>query len=178
MECNPINSLNLPIKYTLNSIAGVYFCINLINEKIYVGSAGINNMYRRYTGHLLNSKGGRILVNRAVKKYGLNNFAFIVVETIPDGKNVTELLKLEQKYINTLNPEYNIAKIAGSLLNTKWSMERYATKLKLRASAQLKKHLENLRLKSLNKKVSLETRALIREKALNRKLKRLKKKCL
>ena len=43
------------------------------------------------------------------------------------------------------------------------------SKLKLRASAKLKKHLENLRLKSLNKKVSLETRALIREKALNRK---------
>lgn len=119
LECNPINSLNLPIKYTLNSIAGIYLCINLINEKIYVGSAGINNMYRRYSGHLLNSRGGSILVNRAVKKYGLKNFTFIVVETISDGKNVTELLKLEQKYIDTLNPEYNIAKIAGSLLNTK-----------------------------------------------------------
>jgi group I intron endonuclease len=119
LECSPINSLNIPKKNTLNSIAGVYLCINLINEKISVGSAGINNMYRRYTAHLLNSKGGSILVNRAVKKYGLKNFAFIVVETIPDGRNVTELLKLEQKYIDNLKPEYNIAKIAGSLLNTK-----------------------------------------------------------
>ena len=53
------------------------------------------------------------------------------------------------------------------------------SKLKLRASAQFKKHLENLRLKSLNKKVSLETIALIREKALNRKFtEEVKKKCL
>jgi hypothetical protein len=119
LEYNPENPLNLPIKQTLNSIAGVYLCINLIDEKLYVGSAGINRMYRRYTGHLLNSKGGSILVNRAVKKHGLKNFAFVVIETTPDGKNVTEILKMEQKYIDTLLPEYNIAKIAGSLLNTK-----------------------------------------------------------
>ena len=85
-------------------------------------SAGINCMYRRFTGHLLNSKGGSIRVNRAVKKHGLKNFAFVVIETIPNGKNVTEILKMEQKYIDTHAlrlPEYNIAKIAGSQLNTK-----------------------------------------------------------
>lgn len=74
LEYYPENPLNLPIKQTLNSIAGVYLCINLIDEKLYVGSAGINIMYRRYTGHLLNSKGGSILVNRAIKKHGLKNF--------------------------------------------------------------------------------------------------------
>jgi hypothetical protein len=115
LECNRENPLNLPIKQTLNSIAGVYLCINLIDEKIYVGSAGINNMYRRFTGHLLNSKGGSIRVNRAVKKHGLQNFAFVVIETTPNGKNVTEILKLEQKYIDTLLPEYNIAKIAAGV---------------------------------------------------------------
>lgn len=140
------NSLNLPIKQTLNSIAGVYLCINLIDEKLYVGSAGINRMYRRYTGHLLNSKGGSILVNRAVKKHGLKNFAFVVIETTPDGKNVTEILEMEQKYIDTHAsrlPEYNIAKIAGSLLNTKWSLE---SKLRRRESVQLKEHLEKIKI--------------------------------
>ena len=33
------NSLNLPIKQILNSIAGYIFCINLIDEKLFVGSA-------------------------------------------------------------------------------------------------------------------------------------------
>ena len=42
------------------------------------------------------------------------------------------------------------------------------SKLKRRASIQLKTHLENLRLKNINKKVAPETRALIKAKALNR----------
>jgi len=100
-------------------------------------------MYRRFSAHLLKSKGGSIRVNRAVKKHGLENFAFVVIETTSNGKNVTEILKMEQKYIDTLLPDYNIAKIAGSVLNTKWSLD---SKIRRRASAQLKEHLEKLRL--------------------------------
>ena len=61
-----MNPLNLAIKQTLNSLAGVYLCINLIDGKMYVGSASINGMYRRFSAHLLKSKGGSIRVNRAV----------------------------------------------------------------------------------------------------------------
>ena len=45
-------------------------------------------MYRRYTAHLQNAKGGSVLVNRAVKKYGLENFAFVVIEITSEVKNV------------------------------------------------------------------------------------------
>lgn len=38
LEYNRENPLNLPVKQTLNSIAGIYLCINLIDEKIYVGA--------------------------------------------------------------------------------------------------------------------------------------------
>ena len=63
-----MNKLSLSIKTTLNSIAGTYLCFNLINGNIYVGSASINCMYRRYSGHLHPSKGKgvSILVKRAV----------------------------------------------------------------------------------------------------------------
>jgi group I intron endonuclease len=119
LEYNPINKLSLAIKQTLNSIAGTYICINLINGKSYVGSASINCMYRRYSGHLLKGIGGNILLKRSVLKYGLENFAFIVIETTNEVKNKQEIIRIEQKYIDLLLPEYNIAKIAGSRLNTK-----------------------------------------------------------
>lgn len=165
LEHNPVNPLNLAIKQTLNSLAGVYLCINLIDGKMYVGSASINGMYRRFSAHLLKSKGGSIRVNRAVKKHGLENFAFVVIETTSNGKNVTEILKMEQKYIDTLLPVYNIAKIAGSVLNTKWSLE---SKIRRRASAQFKEHLEKLRLMNTGKNLSVETKALLRSIALKR----------
>ena len=116
LEHNPINKLSLPVKQTLNSIAGAYLCINLINGHIYVGSASKNCMYRRYTAHLNNAKGGSVLVNRAVKKYGLENFAFVVIETTSEVNNKEEILRIEQKYIDFIKPIYNIAKIAGSTL--------------------------------------------------------------
>lgn len=165
LEYNPDNKLNIPVKQTLNSLAGVYLCINLINGKIYVGSAAIKNMYRRYSAHLLKGKGGSLLVKRAVLKYGLENFAFVVIETTKNIKNKAEIISIEQKYIDMLNPKYNIAKIAGSLLNFKWSLE---SKLRLKKSLKLKTHLENLRILRINRRVSLETRKLLKEKALSR----------
>lgn len=155
LEINPINKISLPIKSTLNSIAGTYSCINLVNYKTYVGSASINCMYRRYVGHILKGIGGSMLVKRAVSKYGLDNFAFVVIETTEQVKNKEEILRIEQKYIDLLLPGYNIAKIAGSLLNTKWKLES-----KLRHSIRMKEHLNKIRL--LIKPVSKETRALLK----------------
>ena len=138
LEFDPIDKINLPVKKTLNSIAGTYICINLINKKLYVGSASINCMYRRYTGHLLKGIGGSINVSRAVLKYGLKNFAFVVIETTKQVKDRKEIIRIEQKYIDLLKPKYNIAQIAGSLLNTKWSTE---SKLRLKKSTKMKQHL-------------------------------------
>ena len=107
------------MKQTLNNIAGVYLCINLFNGSMYVGSASINCMYRRYSGHLLKGKGGSLLVKSAVKKHGLNNFAFVVIETTVEVKNKNIILGLEQKYLDLLRPRYNILKKAYSLLNHK-----------------------------------------------------------
>ena len=98
-------------------------------------------------------------VNRVVKKYGLENFAFVVIETTSEVKNKEGILRIEQKYINFIKPVYNLAKFAGSLLNFKWSLE---SKLRLKNTrrVKLKTHLENLRLS--RKPVSDETRALLK----------------
>ena len=56
----------LGIKKTLNNISGIYICINLINSNMYVGSASLAGMYRRFRAHLYLAKGGNLLVNRAL----------------------------------------------------------------------------------------------------------------
>ena len=112
------------LQQILNSISGIYICFNLLNSKMYVGSASLLGMYRIFRGHLYLAKGGSKLVNRAVKKYGIQNFAFIVIETVFVDKLQSKkiLLTLEKKYMDLLKPKYNILKFAGSVLDLKWSL--------------------------------------------------------
>ena len=86
---------------------------------MYVGSAYINNMFRRFRGHLYLAASGSKIVNNSVLKYGLINFAFsplgLVIETIPvvdAALDKKALLLLEQNYIDRLKPAYNIIKKA------------------------------------------------------------------
>jgi len=57
------------------------------------------------------------VVKNAVLKHGQKNFAFVVIETVADSQDKNRLLSLEQKYLDSLNPVYNILKVAGSVLN-------------------------------------------------------------
>jgi group I intron endonuclease len=88
---------------------GIYRIRNIVNNKCYYGSA--KNIKRRWSKHKSQLKYGRhenILLQRAWNKYGGENFIFEIVELC----NETELLLVEQKYLN-MNPEYNIGKQAS-----------------------------------------------------------------
>jgi hypothetical protein len=115
-------------KKLLNSIAGVYACVNLVNGKFYLGSASIGNMYRRFRRHLFGAKGGSILVNRAVNVHGVTNFAFLVIETVQIVSDSIilkkKIISLEQHYIDTLVPQYNILQKASSVLGLKWNQQQ------------------------------------------------------
>ena len=102
-------------------LAGVYIIINLINNDIYIGSAITGRIPNRFHKHLYGFTGS-ILVASAVKKYGLKNFAFVVVDTV--GNVVTQedniiLTEIENYYINLLLPKYNIAPQAGNTFGVK-----------------------------------------------------------
>ena len=58
-----------------------------------------------------------MLINRALLKEGYSSFSLYILEYC-DKNNV---VKREQYYIDLLNPEYNILKIAGSSLGFKHS---------------------------------------------------------
>ena len=85
---------------------GIYKITNKINGKFYIGSS--KDLVRRKKDHFRLLKKGvnhSILLQRAVNKYGLDNFVFEVLVECSE-----ELLfTIEQKLVDELKPEYNIA---------------------------------------------------------------------
>jgi group I intron endonuclease len=106
-------------KQVLNNtkdLSGIYMIVNKITKDYYIGSAATNRFYSRFSNHLIYFRGSKI-VKLAVKKYNLENFAFIVLELYPNivtKENNKELMDLEDKYLKLLLPNYNILTEAGS----------------------------------------------------------------
>ena len=106
--------------------AGIYQLVNLKNNKTYIGSS--NNLYRRLSCYLspatLNRDFNKFhsLISKALLKYGNINFGFKILKFIELDTNLTNkkqkksILEIEQYYLNSIKPEYNIQKIAGSRL--------------------------------------------------------------
>jgi len=61
----------------------------------------------------------RSIINNSLLKYGYNNFSLDILEYCES----SVLINREQYYLDTLKPEYNILKIAGSSFGYKHSPE-------------------------------------------------------
>ena len=104
-------------------IVGVYLILNKINLSCYVGSCSTNKFNARFRKHLFNFTGSKI-VKAAVKKYKIDNFAFIILHVFPKvvtKENNKELLDLEDYYLKSLLPDYNIVTEAGNTFGYKHS---------------------------------------------------------
>lgn len=90
----------------------MYRWINKVNGKTYIGSSV--NLGKRlssyYNFNYISSS--NMLINKALIKYGYSNFILEVLEYC-DRKDV---LVREQYYLDFCKPEYNILKVAGSIL--------------------------------------------------------------
>lgn len=122
------------------SRSAIYQIRCLINGKVYVGSAV--NFKQRWQDHRKRLSGGyhynRKLQN-AWRKHGPNQFAFEVLEIVPDPAH---LLAREQAWLDRLRPSdagrgYNIYPVAGSPFGLKHSPE---TRAKLAAAQEGRKH--------------------------------------
>ena len=93
--------------------SGIYRIQSKVNNKIYIGSS-INFKSRKYSHFksLKNKKHTNKHLQNHVNKYGIDDFQFSILEYCPKDK----LIEREQYYIDTLNPEFNICKIAKSCL--------------------------------------------------------------
>lgn len=174
LNINPVyiyEDLNLEStrKQILNDtkgLSGIYMIINKTTKDYYIGSAATNRFYARFCKHVIYFIGSKI-VKLAVKKYDLQNFAFIVLDLYPDvitKENNKELLDLEDKYLKLLVPNYNILTEAGSSFGYKHT-EIDRQKMKDLYSDVRRERIGNL---NKGKNFSPETIEKMREKALNR----------
>lgn len=119
--------------------SGIYQIKNLVNGNIYIGSAvHIQKRWIVHKSQLRKKKHDNPHLQAACNKYGIENFELQIMAKCP----VEYLLKMEQWFLDSLNPEYNILKIAGSPLGTRHTTE---TKEKIRrAHAGRKKSKEQI----------------------------------
>jgi group I intron endonuclease len=155
------------IKIQTKGLSGVYLILNKITLDFYIGSASTDRFYVRFSNHLIYFKGSKI-VKLAVKKYGISNFAFIVLELFPkivNKENNKDLLDIEDFYLKSLLPNYNILTEAGSSFGYKHTE---ISRLKMSNNYSIERRI---RIGNLNKNqiFSQETIEKMKEKALNRK---------
>lgn len=115
--------------------SGVYMIKNILDGKKYIGSSvTIRTRLYSHRSELRNNHHRNAKLQNAFNKYGEKFFVVCVLELCEP--IVSTILFLEQKYLD-LNPEYNIAKIAGTSYNkncseenrTKWRNNKLGTKL-------------------------------------------------
>lgn len=154
--------------------SGIYIIKNIVNNKIYIGSAvDITKRWWRHKKDLKKGKHHSILLQRAWNKYGKENFKF---ECLQEVSNSQHLLSYEQVYLDYYKSYenehgYNLCRTAGSQLGLARSEE---TKLKIKNNLinnnpfKGKKHkpetIEYLRKINTGKKMKEETKQKIREK--------------
>jgi hypothetical protein len=139
------------IKKALTHTAGVYAFRNIdTGEIVYVGSSV--DMARRVNEHL-KGKTSNSPLQHAFKKYGIKSFILVVLEvyTFDFDLSVQEnrdlILAMEQKYLDSFKPRYNISPTAGSPLGVTRSEE---TRAKIRAAFLGIPLSDEQRLKSIN----------------------------
>jgi group I intron endonuclease len=137
--------------------SGIYMITNKLTGDIYIGqSKNISNRFKNYFNLSYLKSRDNYIINRALIKYEYSNFSVTILEYCDKSK----LLVREQYYIDKLNPQYNILKIARSYLNSKHTEE---TKKLMSLNKQ---RCKNPLFGKFHKESSIE---LMRQKALNKK---------
>ncbi len=154
------------IRKETSNLSGIYLIYNKITGDFYIGSASTNRFFARFSNHLLYLKGNKI-IKLAVRKYKLKNFVFLILELFPEKvnkENNKKLLDLEDFYLKSLLPNYNILTEAGSSFGYKHT-ELSRIKMKNNFSSERREFITNL---NKGKKYSTETIEKMRKSALAR----------
>lgn len=154
------------IKDQTKDLSGIYLILNTITKDFYIGSASTGKLYTRFYRHLINLTGSKI-VKLAINKYGIDNFVFIVLETFTEKttvKNNKNLLDVEDFYLKSLLPNYNILTEAGSSFGYRHT-ELDRIKMKTNYSEERRMLIGNL---NKNKKLNDITIERMRQSALNK----------
>ncbi|KGQ02215.1 putative intron-encoded endonuclease bI1 (mitochondrion) [Beauveria bassiana D1-5] len=160
------DSVRKNIAKETKGLSGIYMILNKETLSYYIGSASTDRINSRFTNHLIYFNGSKIVKN-SVKKYGLHNFVFIVLELFPkivNQENNKELFNLEDFYLKSLLPDYNILTEAGSSFGYKHT-EITRIKMKTNYSEKRRQKISAL---NKGKSFSPETIESMRQSALNK----------
>lgn len=110
-------------------LSGVYRWTHKNSGKTYIGSSvDLGQRFSSYfSENWISSQAKSSIICKALIKYGYSVFLLEILEYCDKGDTILR----EQFYLDSLLPEYNILKIAGSRLGSKQSLE---AKTKIRAS--------------------------------------------
>lgn len=93
--------------------SGIYKITNTKNGKFYIGSTSdLDRRIKRHRYDLRLNQHHSQHLQRAWNKYGGENFKFEILEYC----SVDNILATEQKYLDELNPEYNVSKNATAFM--------------------------------------------------------------
>jgi len=96
--------------------SGIYKITNIVNNKFYIGSAvNIERRFKLHSYMLRYNKHYNKKLQNSFNKYGKDNFKIEVVSICPP----EYCTKLEQWFINTQKPEFNLSPTANSTLGCK-----------------------------------------------------------
>jgi len=152
----------------------VYCFENKITQEKYIGAT--SDIARRYKEHtsFAKIKNSKSNLHKAIILYGLNQFSFKILEETED---LSKIADLELKWINEINPEYNIKKHKAGSLGMKYSTES-VLKLKEKGKTSWSNKTEEEKLKIINNNltgprhkhpVSEETKEKLRKANLGKK---------
>lgn len=154
---------------------GIYYIKNIINNKLYIGSAiKIKERWRRHKKDLRKGKHHSKPLQRAWNKYGEKSFTFEILQEVINPEHLTAYEQVYLDYYKSYKNEhgYNLCKTAGSQLGLQRTKET-KQKISKNVSGQKnpffgRKHkeqtIEYLRKINSGKKLSEETKQKIREK--------------
>lgn len=98
----------------LRKKAGVYVLINNITKEFYIGSSlNLTKIMVSYYYYTNSDKLSKIVIIRAMKKYGLDKFSLGIFEFCKNDSKVC--LNLEQKWLDKYKPKHNVLNVAGNL---------------------------------------------------------------
>jgi group I intron endonuclease len=105
----------------LKNFKGIYGFFCKINSNIYIGSS--ENLVKRFKEHIKGNK-SNIKLQRAIKKYGLNNFYYLIFEFYVINDK-SKLIDFENFYISSFDSRflYNFKSTATSMLGYKHTLE-------------------------------------------------------
>jgi group I intron endonuclease len=133
---------------------GIYRIVNLVNGKIYVGSAAreFAHRWRRHKHDLKKAIHANKKLQNAWNKYGEAAFNFEVIEIVEPASCVAR----EQYWMDLLKPEYNLSPTAGSCLGIKRSEECKTKQSQRQMGRPGPKHSDEIKARISQKKTGVK----------------------